>query len=998
MANLPIPDFGLTTAETPRSSVSGDIFRTAPQQSIAPGVAALGEGVDALAVKAAEAQGKEDAQKALILDPATGKFSVATPMNAPFIMGSGGQAYQKAFANGVDAAAHNAIARDLGELGQQFKLDPQGFEISAGKYIDGLRTKFPGAVGEMMTDNAFRRAAAIRGGIVEAKGQSDIETSKANLVNALADSKASLQGAAFGGMFKDEADIEANPIFQTYVEHYRRIGENPLYGMPKSTVERQVQGTLNELRDLRVQGQVGKIKEAQGADAAVAWAHKEIIERESTVPMAERIARFNFALGEIGRLTEQQRADQKAANATAQSYIQLYHGRTPPEDAQIEIAIEASRKAGDVAGASALRAARDAYQAVKPTLGVGAQGMAAAGIGPVSWQTVHGAIIGQESGGNPLAPKSVTGATGIGQIQPETFKQYAKPGERIDNPADNLAVSQRIVQDLYQKAGGDPARVAVGYFSGPGNIAPLGAPTPYKEDRADPTGKTTSSYVADVVKRLGGTMTVSGRSPITFSAARLAADPGLGAAAAAQFLADRKAVGHFVDTQVDAMTTMVKQGLVAPNATDLANVMQLGIQFPEHAPKVQKLVATVDAARMFDANAASPTPVSGAALVQQAWQMAQANPSIYTMHRFEAAQHIEASQDALMKKEPLVYAAQRGWSRAPQPLNFQDPNALAAEMASRGDAATRFQARQGYWPDIIQPGEMEHVKSLMEFGSHQQKAALVASLAHAPGPAMQQTLQQFAKDKQTAPLAIVASLAATDRAEIAKGVLAGMDAMKAEPKLAGDDDLRSQALNKALPVNALQPDVRDAIGKAAAAYYAYASSLQADTSGGFKKERFDDALQKVTGGVLDFRGSKVIAPWPAATEGHLTHVLNNLTADDFRGAVTASGEAFPARYLQTRGMGDLAGSGRWRLQSYRDGKYLVFSGDDSARRYLQNSAGGPFVLDLRNKQTVESATIPNFITPPPGAILSKDQIMGAGGFSEFPDKARPLPVSAEMGS
>ena len=60
MANLPIPDFGLTTAEAPRSSVSGDIFRTAPQQSIAPGLAALGEGVDALAVKAAESQARQD--------------------------------------------------------------------------------------------------------------------------------------------------------------------------------------------------------------------------------------------------------------------------------------------------------------------------------------------------------------------------------------------------------------------------------------------------------------------------------------------------------------------------------------------------------------------------------------------------------------------------------------------------------------------------------------------------------------------------------------------------------------------------------------------------------------------------------------------------------------------------------------------------------------------------------------------------------------------------
>ena len=33
-------------------------------------------------------------------------------------MGAAGKAYQAAFLNGVDAAAHNAVNRDLGDLGQ----------------------------------------------------------------------------------------------------------------------------------------------------------------------------------------------------------------------------------------------------------------------------------------------------------------------------------------------------------------------------------------------------------------------------------------------------------------------------------------------------------------------------------------------------------------------------------------------------------------------------------------------------------------------------------------------------------------------------------------------------------------------------------------------------------------------------------------------------------------------------------------------------------------
>ena len=128
----------------------------------------------------------------------------------------------------------------------------------------------------------------------------------------------------------------------------------------------------------------------------------------------------------------------------------------------------------------------------------------AKGMAEPTVDAVVASIHKQESGGAETAKTSVTGARGGMQIQPETFAQYAKPGEKIDNPADNLAVGRRIIEDLYKQAGGDPARVAVGYFSGPGNIAPAGAATPWKRDIADPTGKTTSSYVRDVVRRLGG--------------------------------------------------------------------------------------------------------------------------------------------------------------------------------------------------------------------------------------------------------------------------------------------------------------------------------------------------------------------------------------------------------------------------------------------------------------------------------------------------------------
>jgi hypothetical protein len=65
-------------------------------------------------------------------------------------------------------------------------------------------------------------------------------------------------------------------------------------------------------------------------------------------------------------------------------------------------------------------------------------------------------------------------------------------------------VRDRVIDALSARpdVNGDPARIAVGFFSGPGNIAPPGSPTPWIKDLSDRNGKTTSSYVSDVQQRI----------------------------------------------------------------------------------------------------------------------------------------------------------------------------------------------------------------------------------------------------------------------------------------------------------------------------------------------------------------------------------------------------------------------------------------------------------------------------------------------------------------
>lgn len=126
-------------------------------------------------------------------------------------------------------------------------------------------------------------------------------------------------------------------------------------------------------------------------------------------------------------------------------------------------------------------------------------------VGQAGTGDIHQAILGQESGGNDNVQPSAKGAIGPMQIEPATFQRFAQPGEVITNPADNRKVGQRYIDYLSKlpNVQGDPARIAVGYFSGEGNIAPAGSQTPWIKDSND--GKVSvSQYVSGVLKRTGG--------------------------------------------------------------------------------------------------------------------------------------------------------------------------------------------------------------------------------------------------------------------------------------------------------------------------------------------------------------------------------------------------------------------------------------------------------------------------------------------------------------
>lgn len=237
---------------------------------------------------------------------------------------------------------------------------------------------------------------------------------------------------------------------------------------------------------------------------------------------------------------------------------------------------------------------------------------------------VINAIYGQESGAGANGKTSTDGARGGMQVMPDTFRRFAKQGESIDNPADNMRVGMRIIKTLGDKFGNDPAKIATGYFSGEGNVN-SGSGSAWKNDHKDGNGKSVSGYVSDVLGRL---------SPVKEAKADeslpdLSQFPKWGEIAASpRFMAmtddeKTKLKGDYFDDvlaphagaeAIKARAQFMAQRDTAPSLSEKTSEKMAGI-----VPEVKKLFGTGSVMDGFDANA----PQTGMANLQDAMKSSQ---------------------------------------------------------------------------------------------------------------------------------------------------------------------------------------------------------------------------------------------------------------------------------------------------------------------------------------------------------------------------------------
>lgn len=1019
------------TAEMPSVSY-GNAFQRVPKSSIAPGMAAIGEGLDALSADLAKTKGQADAQEAVTRAPDGSLNVVQKP--PPFMLGAAARAYQQAFDAGTVPFTNQITAQKMTEIRAQFPNDPVGFAKASAEYADGLKARWTGALGQHAYEHATGLANQHYDNMLLTEQHRIATENKQTILGGIEDATNEMNSIARqSGVGAESLDTfqKAKANFEGF---YKQLTDNPVFGYSHDRADQEKKRVYENIQGAAVVGQVDQIYAKEGATAAAKKIDEGIINNPALNHLSDQQRQHLAAWGKarIAYLTGQNASQIAAMDTTVKTTVDGIRAGTVPDGVADQV-VERLRGLGGADQVQQIEAARAAARAAAP-LGMlapnaaraaamgGAGGVASIGGNPASeksaidkmvslgWSPVQAAgIVGgfiHESGGSKLNPNAVakgdgsdgSDSIGIGQWngpRAAALKAYAaskgKPWNDLETQlefAHRELQSNEISAGTALKAATTPEAAAAASlaFERPKGWQPGGNPA---------MALGWANRLAHAQRLAGGGASTApiatSVNGVPWTDAQIKENPYL----LSEWV---KRVAANGETQVAIGTsigTAIENGLkanLAPAPDTLANFMQIASANPKQFADQQQRIVTSLAGMQVANGAGNMAPSSGRAVIDQAMQQANGGSILQQQVALAAKQHFEANAKELAD-HPGYSAAKRRWiSAPPQPLNLQDGDALRAGMLQRDQMATAIATHTGdASQSALQPADLEQVKSVMTNGNAQQKLALISSFGQLSKPTLQATLKQLGSDATTRPLAMAAQVAMSNP-EAAKMIVEGQALLKAEPKLGADKDLRETQWAKTLPIADMKdPEVREAISDSVNAAYAAMSAQANDMSGSFKKDRYNDAVKAVTGGVLDYRGSKIIAPWYGATESHLSAAIGSLTPDDMKGAVAGDGTAFPASMLKPS-LGGMFTSGRYRLETMGNGKYLIFSGDDKARKYVQKQGGGAFVLDLGAKKS--GATAPNmeFVGgPPAGALLSKQDIWSAGARQQS-DKAAPIPI------
>lgn len=309
---------------------------------------------------------------------------------------------------------------------------------------------------------------------------------------------------------------------------------------------------------------------------------------------------------------------------------------------------------------------------------------------------------------------------------------------------------------------------------------------------------------------------------------------------------------------------------------------------------------------------------------------------------------VQAANTVLQRRaeDPIAFAIGAGLSDA-EPLNLQDPDALAAGLKERVGLAETMAGKYRTRYTLLSKDEAAQMAARLQAMTAPEKAQFLQTVRGAlPDPrAYQSIMAQLRPDSPVTATAgslmaiggevklgkdgLFSDAPRMSATQVAQRVLIGEDllnptkgdkAADGKPKfpMPPDADLRRVWAEYVGSAYAGAPDTEAASYQAFRAFYAAELASAGDYSGKFNERAAEIAAAAVTGGVADVNGSKIVLPW-----GVSENYVRNELRQNWQEAAAAIGIGMvPFEAVDLRTVGDgvyavMAGTGPLRDKNGR---------------------------------------------------------------------------------
>ena len=295
-----------------------------------------------------------------------------------------------------------------------------------------------------------------------------------------------------------------------------------------------------------------------------------------------------------------------------------------------------------------------------------------------------------------------------------------------------------------------------------------------------------------------------------------------------------------------------------------------------------------------------------------------------------------------LNNDPLRFAATVGVIPQLPAVDWSQPEAAKAALQQRQHLSlvTAANYKLGTVP-VFDRAEIDQIRNAWGRADSSTRARILGTLAESlDADHLAVTTEKFAGDLPE--LAWAANLHRQNQ-DIATSIVRGATILETQkgvgPSNSADfraavDEYLGTAMSRTF-------ETRHAVLKAALAHYADVSAQAGNTSGIFDQDRLERAIDAVTGGVVTWRGQKLIAPQYGMTTSGFRDVMDSLTAEDLQGAQTPKGTAVTSRDILKMGT----------LHNRQNGQFsVVLSVVLNDNVPVLGPDGRPFVLDLSQKK------------------------------------------------